>query len=148
MIANEVVTAIQDQLAKSPTRDIQLRMEGLLSWVPLLSKPIPGIDTPFAYVPGRVGAMFALHREDWNLASLDVLYRGRKMWEGNAYSHRSGDALSACLANIAISRRPIPNEQSSDSTLDSESIVTSLKPMCDASTQVLDCNSLDHRGTG
>lgn len=42
---------------------------------------IPGIHTPYVYESGpHFGATFQIHAEDFRLASLNHLYRGRKIW--------------------------------------------------------------------
>lgn len=42
---------------------------------------IPGIHTPYVYESGPAfGAMFQIHAEDFRLASLNHLYKGRKIW--------------------------------------------------------------------
>ncbi|KJZ77479.1 hypothetical protein HIM_03203 [Hirsutella minnesotensis 3608] len=42
---------------------------------------IPGIHTPYVYESGpHFGATFQIHAEDFRLASLNHLYKGRKIW--------------------------------------------------------------------
>lgn len=42
---------------------------------------VPGIHWPYAYEANNAfGAMFAMHREDWDLFSINHLYEGTKTW--------------------------------------------------------------------
>lgn len=54
------------------------------------AKYVPGLHHPFAYKSGtHFGAPFALHKEDCDLVSLNVLYFGCKVWTVVAHQHAS-----------------------------------------------------------
>ena len=42
---------------------------------------VPGLHTPYGYVSNASGGLFALHKEDHGLHSLNVLYFGTKHWD-------------------------------------------------------------------
>ncbi|KYK54628.1 Lysine-specific demethylase 4B [Drechmeria coniospora] len=72
-------TAEQRRAAGIPERSPIHPLKGdKLDWTKAI---IPGIHTPYVYESGsHFGATFQIHAEDFRLASLNHLYKGRKIW--------------------------------------------------------------------